>query len=365
MYERARRAALDGRTRIGSALSDSLAAHGAAGVLIQPERILTAPSSGPSHGNSRRETALHHTHLSEEVFATVATSLAEGVGVCSTSRIQGVDKKTVLRVLAKAAEHAEKVVGSLLTDLDVEECQLDEMWSFVGKKEKNLQPLEKLQGELGDAWIWVAFDATNKIVLASVVGKRTLPHAVALLEEVNRVTARMPTLFSSDQLDQYANALLQVYGQIICPPRKPGPGRPPKPRLVAPNGLLYVQVVKQYRKNRIVKVTRRVVYGDPDAVERALRASSVSRAINTSHIERNNATIRHMNARCNRKTYRFSKCKDNHIRQLHLSLAYYHLCCPHRTLTRRHGRPTTPFMAGGLTDHVWTMGELLGCRPEV
>jgi len=365
LYEQARRAALDGRTRIGRALSDSLTAHGAAGVLIRPERIIVASSSRPSHGNSRRETALHHSHLSDKAFATIATSLAEGVGVCSTSRIQSVDKKTVLRVLAKAAEHAEKVVGSLLTDMDVDECQLDEMWSFVGKKEKNLQPVEKLQAELGDAWIWVAFDAVNKIVLASVVGKRTLPHAVALLEEVKRVTARMPTLFSSDQLDQYANALLRVYGQKVCPPLEPGPGRPPKPRLVAPDDLLYVQVVKEYRRNRVVKVTRKIVYGCPEAVDRVLRASSVSQTINTSHIERNNGTIRHVDARCNRKTYRFSKCKDNHLRQLHLSLAYYHLCRPHRTLTKRNGRPTTPFMAGGLTDHVWTMGELLGYRPEV
>ncbi len=332
-------------------------------MLIRPERALLA-SSSPS-GNSRGQTALHHAHLSEQAFASIATSLAECVGVRSTGRIQNVDKKTVLRVLAKAAEHAEKVTGSLLVDLVVEECQLDEMWSFVGKKEKNLQPLEKLQGELGDAWIWVAFDAVNKIVLASVVGKRTLPHAVTLLQEVKRITARMPTLFSSDQLDQYANALLQIYGQKVCPPRKPGPGRPPKPRLVAPDNLLYVQVVKEYRKNRVAKVTRKVVYGDPEAVERALRASSVSQAINTSHIERNNGTIRHMDARCSRKTYRFSKCKDNHLRQLHLSLAYYHLCRPHRTLTKRHGRPTTPFMAGGLTDHIWTMGELLGYRPEV
>ena len=333
-------------------------------MLLQPERVLVASSSRPAHSNARRGTALHHAHLSNRAFATIATSLAEGVGVASTARIQGVDKKTVLRVLAKAAEHADKIVGSLLTDLVVEECQLDEMWSFVGKKEKNLKPVEKLQGELGDAWIWVAFDAAHKIVLASVVGKRTLPHAVCLLEDVKRVTARMPTLFSSDQLDQYANALLQVYGQMVCPPRKPGPGRPPKPRLVPPDDLLYVQVVKEYRKSRVVKVTRKVVYGDPEAVDRVLRASAVSRAINTSHIERNNGTIRHMDARCTRKTLRFSKCKENHVRELTLALAYYHLCRAHRTLTKRHGQPTTPFTAAGLTDHLWTMGEMLSTRPE-
>ena len=150
----------------------------------------------------------------------------------------------------------------------------------------------------------------------------------------------------------------------VRPPRKPGPGRPPKPRLVAPDDLLYVQVVKQYRKSRVVKVTRKVVFGAPEKVDRVLTTSSVSEAINTSYIERYNGTIRHIDARCTRKTYRFSKCKENHERQLSLALAYYHLCRPHRTLSKRHGQPTTPFMAAGLTDHLWTMGELFGTRHE-
>ncbi|NOY28029.1 MAG: helix-turn-helix domain-containing protein [Oligoflexia bacterium] len=342
-----------------------MSAHGAAGVLIDPEGILTAslssqlPRSGP-----RKGTALHHTHLSDGVFGTIAKSLAEGVGVSSTARIQNVDKKTVLLVLAKAAEHTRKVSHALMTDAVVSECQLDEMWSFVGKKEKNLDAFETLRGELGDAWIWIAFDAVNKVVLASVVGKRTQPHAVSLLEEVKRVTACMPALFSSDQLEQYTSALLQVYGTLVHPPRKPGPGRPPHPRLVPPPDLRYVQVVKQYKRSRVAKVTRKVVFGDHEEVKAILAESIVSSKINTSYVERNNGTIRHMDARCNRKTYRFSKCVDNHLRQLDLTLAYYHLCRPHRTLTKRHGRPTTPFIAAGLTDHVWTMGEMLSFRSQ-
>ena len=286
------------------------------------------------------------------------------MGVAATARIQGVDKKTVLLVLAKAAEHAEKISRLLLANLVVSECQLDEMWSFVGKKEKNLGPVEKLCGELGDAWIWIAFDAVHKVVLASVIGKRTLPHAVRLLEEVKRVTARMPTLFASDQLKQYENALLQVYGKLVSPPRKPGPGRPPHPRLVPPEDLLYVQVVKQYKKYRVVKVNRKVVFGNPERIDRLLDKSPVSGAINTSFVERYNGTVRHMDARCSRKTLRFSKIKENHSRQLALSLAYYHMCRAHRTLSQRHGLPTTPFMSQGLTDHIWTMDELLGCRLE-
>jgi IS1 family transposase len=302
--------------------------------------------------------------LSDGAFETIARSLAEGVGVATTARIQNVDKKTVLLVLAKAAVHAAKVSRTLVRGLVVSECQLDEMWSFIGKKEKNLDAVEKLHAVLGDAWIWTAFDAVNKVFLATVIGKRTLPHAVALLEEVKRVTSHMPSLFSSDQLRHYANALLQVYGKLVFPPRKPGPGRPPNPRLVPADELLYVHVVKQYKKYRVVKITRKVIFGDVEKVEKILKASVVSQKINTSSVERGNGTIRHVDARCNRKTLRFSKRKENHDRQLRLSLAYYHLCHAHKTLTKRHGRPTTPFMAAGLTDHVWSMGELLRCRLE-
>ena len=338
--------------------------HGVSGVLIDPERIILSCSKH-SRVSPRKGTAFQRTHLREELFETIARSLAEGVGVSTTARIQNVDKKTVLLVLAKAASHVEVVCRILLRNVVVSECQLDEMWSFIGKKEKNLDPVEKLKGMLGDAWIWIAFDAVNKIFLATIVGKRTQPYAVALLEEVRRITSRMPDLFSSDQLDQYKSALLQVYGNKTLSTRKPGPGRPPKERLVPPDELLYVHVVKQYKRNRLEKISRKIIFGDPQKVEQILRSSSVSNSINTSFVERGNGTIRHVDSRCSRKTLRFSKCKDNHINQLKLSFAYYHLCRPHKSLTKGNdGVPTTPFMAANLTDHVWTMGELLRYRPK-
>lgn len=344
---------------------NSIRAHGVAGLFIDPENVLDSFSCSQSRSSPRQGTALHYAHLSDEAFETIARSLAEGVGVSATARIQNVDKKTVLLVLAKAGEQAKRVTRSLLMNLRVTECQLDEMWSFIGKKEKHLEPIEKLHGSLGDAWIWVAFDALNKIVLAYVIGKRTLPHAVSLIEEVKRITVRMPDLFSSDQLDQYANALLQVYGRLVYPQHKRGPGRPPNPRLVPPEDLLYVQVVKQYKQHRVVKVTRKVVFGDPEKIEAVLSTSSVSNKINTSYVERNNGTIRHMDSRCVRKTFCFSKCSENHERQLALTLAYYHLCRPHKTLTKRYGKPTTPFMAANLTDHDWSMGELLKFNSKI
>lgn len=365
LYEKNRRASMDRRFNIDEQIVSTMKSHGVAGLFIDPENALYSLSSNQVRTSPRHCTAFHRCHLSEDSFETIARSLAEGVGIAATARIQNVDKKTVLLVLTKAGDHAMKVNRSLLKNLEVTECQLDEMWSFIGKKEKNLDPVEKLQKILGDAWIWIAFDAVNKITLAYNIGKRKLAYAISLIEDVKRVTKRMPDLFSSDQLDQYANALLQVYGRIDYPTRKPGPGRPPNPRMLPSKDLNYVQVVKEYKNYRVVKVSRKVVFGDPQKIESILAESSVSKKINTSYVERNNGTIRHMDSRCVRKTFRFSKSKTNHERQLALTLAYCHLCRPHKTLSKRYGQPTTPFMAANLTNHVWSMGELLNIKiPE-
>jgi len=362
LYEKNRCASMDRRFNMDEQIINTMKSHGVAGLFIDPENALYSLSANQPRTSPRHSTAFHRSHLSEDAFETIARSLAEGVGVAATARIQNVDKKTVLLVLAKAGDHAMKVNRSLLKNVEVTECQLDEMWSFIGKKEKNLDPVEKLHKILGDAWIWIAFDAINKITLAYNVGKRTLPYAISLIEDVKRVTKRIPNLFSSDQLDQYAKALLQVYGRIVYPTRKPGPGRPPNPRIVPSKDLNYVQVVKQYKKYRVVKVSRKIVFGDPKKIESILAESPVSEKINTAYVERHNGTIRHMDSRCVRKTFCFSKSKVNHERQLALSLAYCHLCRPHKTLTKRHGQPTTPFMAANLTDHVGSMGELLNFK---
>lgn len=363
-YELARKTALGKHSPEKSIVVNCLKKHGIPGLFIDPESSLASLPKIPNRTSHRLGTALYHSHLTQEKFESIAISLAESVGVSSTSRIQKINKKTVLLALTKAGNHAKKVSRFFLKNMRCSECQLDEMWSFIGKKEKNLDSVEKLQGILGDAWIWIAFDAVTKIVLAYVIGKRTLAHAVSLLVEVKRVTGEMPELFSSDQLDHYANALLQVYGNMVIPARRPGVGRPLGPRLVPPKNLNYVHVVKEYKENRVHKISHKIIYGDPETISGILENSIVSKKINTSYVERNNGTIRHMDARCSRKTYRFSKIKPNHEHQLALSLAYYHLCRPHRMLSKRYNKPTTPFMAAGLTDRIWTMEDLLTFKPE-
>ncbi len=361
LYEQVRKGTLDRRCRQPEEVYATLKAHGVAGLTIEPERSLLS-CNVQSRPGARASTAFHHTHLTEETFSRIACSLAEGVGVRTTARIMGVNKKTVLRVLERAAYHVSLVSQSLMKDLLVLECQLDEMWSFVYKKEGHLDPFKKNSELMGDAWIWIAFDPLHKLILSHAIGKRTEKVAVELVQRIKQVTSRIPGLFTSDQLDQYKSALLKEYGVSILPPRKPGPGRPPHPKLVPPDNLLYAQVVKEYKQNRLKNISRKVVFGDSQKVQEILNQSLASQKINTSFVERNNGTIRHLDARCNRKTYRFSKCWKNHELQLKLSMGYYHLCLPHGTLSKWHERQTTPFMSAGLTDHVWTMNELLETR---
>ena len=144
-----RKANMDRRIHIEKSLMNTIEAHGVAGLFIDPENVHESLSSSQSRISPRRDTAFHHTHLSDEAFETIARSLAEGVSVAATARIRKVDKKTVLLVLAKAGEQAQRVDRSLLMNVKVTGCQLDEMWSFVGKKEKNLDPVEKLQRSFG------------------------------------------------------------------------------------------------------------------------------------------------------------------------------------------------------------------------
>ena len=262
-------------------------------------------------------------------------------------------------------------------NLHLHECQLDELWTFIYKKEDHLTPLEKLQEVDGDAWVWIAFSPVCKLVLAWVVGKRTLRHARRLIFRLKSATDGHIPFFTSDELPHYANALLDVYGVWVRPPRNGPRGRFPKPHRVPPPDLCYAVVVKKREKGRVVNVTTRLVYGTTAQVDAALRTSPVSRTITTYGVERNNVTVRQHSRRMGRKVNAFSKDPGYLEHQLTLALAYYHFVVPHRGLrqrlpralstkgrkgSRKKWRSVTPAMAAGLTDHVWTMDELLSFR---
>jgi hypothetical protein len=151
----------------------------------------------------------------------------------------------------------------------------------------------------------------------------------------------------------------------------------PNPAATPPPDLCYAVVVEERRHGRMVRVTTRIVYGTTEQVAAALRVSPVSHTINTYGVERNNLTVRQHARRIGRKVNAFSKDPDYLEYQLTLAFAYYHCVVLHRSLRQRlphplptkgHNgspktwKPVTPAMAASLTDHVWTMDELLSFR---
>ncbi len=226
--------------------------------------------------------------------------------------------------------------------LPVTECQLDELWSFVHTKEQNLFVAKLGCETYGDAWVWVAFAPTWRLVVAFVVGKRTQASANLLLERVVHVTDDRIPFFTSDQLAEYRTALLHVYGQWYQPARNGSRGCFPKRRRVAPPDLVYAQVVERRERGQVVEVTHKVVFGSAEAVQTCLEASAASSTINTSFVERDNLTLRQQNRRLTRKTNGFSKELSWLERHLWLTLAYYHFVPPTPVYERSWPRQNQP-----------------------
>jgi len=325
----------------------------------------------------RSGTAYFDIRTEERIYTIAMRALAEGNSLRGAGRIVGVDKDTICDWLDVAGRHCRAVTAYLFHNLHITECQLDELWSFVYKKEKRLTAAEKVLALYGDAWVWIAFAPEWRLVLAFVVGKREQPQANLLIERLKAVSCGFMPFFTSDQLPHYAQALLHGYGVpeiIVQIPGKRGPK--PKPKPLPPPHLLYAQVVKRRERGQVVEVTTKVIFGSPEAIQSRLQASLVSQSINTSFVERNNLTCRQCNGRLSRKVLSFSKDLTWLEKHLWLSLAYYHFVLPHASLaqplpqprpTRGTGspqkwQPVTPAMAAGITDHVWSMEELLSYR---
>jgi IS1 family transposase/transposase-like protein len=325
----------------------------------------------------RQGTAYFGVRAEEPNYTIAMRALAEGNSLRGTGRIVDVDKDTICDWLDRAGRHCRAVTAYLFDTLHITECQVDELWSFVRKKEAHLTVAEKILTLYGDAWVWIAFVPVWRLVAAFVVGKRDQKHANTLLERLHAVSCGSIPFFTSDQLPPYAHALLHVYGKpevLLHIPGKRGPK--PQPQLLPPPDLHYAQVGKHRKGGRVVRVTTTIIFGSEAAVQARLAASTVSQTINTSFVERNNLTCRQCNGRLSRKVLSFSKDLTWLEKHLWLSLAYYHFALPHDSLrftlpalqpTRGTGSPkkwalVTPARAAGLTDHVWTMEELLSYR---
>jgi len=326
----------------------------------------------------RQGTAYLGIRSDEAIFTIAMRALAEGNSIRGTARIVDVDKDSVADWLDQVGFHCMVVTKYFFRNLHITECQLDELWGFVHTKEDNLEPIEKILTEYGDAWVWTCFAPVQKLIPAFVVGKRTQENANLLIATLASVTDGTIPFFTSDDLPHYKEALLQTYGVPETVERRPGQrGRPRKPRLLPPAELKYAVVVKKRERGHVVSVETEIIFGDEATILALLADSPVSHTINTSYVERQNLTIRQGSRRLTREVNAFSKERDWLEKQLWLAFAYYHFVLPNLGLRQRLPEPiptkgergspkkwqqVTPAMAAGLTDHLWTMEELLTFR---
>ena len=232
----------------------------------------------------------------------------------------------------------------------------------MAKKQARCDPEDPADDNKGDWWDHVALDPEHRLVLCVVPGARDAENVEEVVAEVKgRTGGRTMDLITSDEYPAYETAILHAYGDEVATTPSGRAARRMVPGKVAPPGLSYATVEKRREKGRVVEIVTRVVFGTMAAVQSALVRSKTSRWINTSFVERHNATDRHQNARKVRRSYTFSKDWRVHESMTYFTMYRYNFCWPVRTLAERDEvgrlRERTPAMAAGLADHVWTMRE--------
>ncbi len=322
-------------------------------------------------------TIVHGKHAEVERIVRVLACRAEGLGIRATARVFEVAPNTVLHWLAEAAEQLRAFSAYFLCNLPLEQLQLDEVFVVLRDLKageiNDDEALRRLERSL--SWVWTAMDPKSKLLVVVDVGCRTLAMAQRVVHQVTRVLAPgCVPLFLTDGLKDYATALLTHFGSWMQPERRQDKGPMPKPRWMPLPELLYAQVVKSYRRRRIVGVKHRVVFGTRLAIEEVLARCGWT--INTAFIERLTLDIRQCVAAIGRRVNTLCQGEAGLRDQLALFHVYHNFVLPHASLrqpllipepTNGSGsakvwRPCTPAMAAGLTDHVWSLKEVLFYR---
>jgi transposase-like protein len=231
-------------------------------------------------------TLFHGKQAAVELIVRVLACLAEGLGIRATARVFEVDANTVLHWLVEAAEQLRAFSAYFLCDLHLEQLQLDELYAVLrALKAGEISDDEAIKRlERSPYWVWTAMDPKSKLLVVVEVGSRTLAMAQRVVHQVTQVLASacIP-LFLTDGLKDYGTALLAHFGHWMQPERRQDKGPMPKPRWMPLPELLYAQVVKSYRRRRIVGVTHRVVFGTQLAIEQVL--ATCGWTINTAFVE--------------------------------------------------------------------------------
>jgi IS1 family transposase len=309
-----------------------------------------------------------------ELIVHVLACLAEGLGIRATARVFEVEANTVLHWLSEAAEHLRAFSAYFLCDLHVKQLQLDELYAVLRDLKVGAisddEAIERL--ERSRYWVWTAMDPTSKLLVVVEVGTRTLAMAQRVVHQLVQVLAPgCVPLFLTDGLKDYGTALLTHFGHWVQRERRQDKGPMPKLRWRPLPELLYAQVVKTVRRRRLVRVQHRAVFGTLEAVQQVLAACGWT--INTAFVERLNLDIRQCVASVGRRVNTLCQGEEGLRDRLVLFQTYHNFVLPHASLRQplllpevtngtgsaKGWRPYTPAMAAGLTDHVWTLQEVL------
>jgi len=319
-------------------------------------------------------TLFHGKRASVELIVRVIACLAEGLGIRGTARVFEIDPNTVLGWLVEAAEQLKAFSTYFLHDLHLNQVQLDELYAVLSAvRDGDISEAEAIERlSRSPHWVWTAIDPETKVLLSVQVGDRTLAMAQAILHQIAQlVTPGGVPLFLSDGYAHYLTAIVTHFGHWVQPPRRQARGPVPKARWMPLTELLYAQVVKTVRWRRLVEVKHRVVFGTKAAVEQVL--ATCGWHINTAFVERLNLSLRQRVAAIGRRSATPCKSEDGLRQQLALFQVYHNFVLPHASLRQalaepvptnglgsaKVWRPCTPAMAAGLTDHVWSLKEML------
>lgn len=268
-------------------------------------------------------------YLPDEKAILVLSLLLEGNSIRSIERITGIEKKTITRVLLNAGEHCEQLMNRKIRNVAVKDVEADEIWGFVGCKNRHKLYKGITDPKVGDAYTWVGIERNTKLVLAWHLGERDMVACETFTEKLHEATQGRFQL-TTDGFRPYENAVSYSLGTRVD----------------------YAMLIKVYAKDRegeqkysppeVVETLTKVMIGDPDPSR-----------ICTSIVERSNLSMRTSIRRLTRLTNAFSKKWEHLKAMLALYFAYYNFCRIHSSIR------CTPAMESGLTNTVWSLRDLL------
>jgi len=268
--------------------------------------------------------------LSQDDRVRIISALIEGNSVRAIARMSGTSPVTVLKLLNDIGIECARYHDEHVRNIRAKHVQCDEIWSFVGAKAKNVAPEKKAEG-WGDSWTWVAIDADTKLCISYLVGGRDAGWATEFLQDCAwRIAGRVQ--ITTDAHRAYFQAVEDAFGSMVDYAQL-------QKLYGAPSG----EEARRYSPAQCIGADMKVISGDPDPAH-----------VSTSYVERQNLTMRMQMRRFTRLTNAFSKKIENHCHAVALHFMQYNFCRIHQTLR------VTPAMEAGISDHVWSLEEVVG-----